>query len=405
MDKNLKMKIAVVLGITVVFTAALAFLELSDSRIRKIQRNDYGGGSKRGQYEVTVGKKLKKETVDVEISERKYTKREVRSLFKETMDQLEKTVLGKNKSVNHVEYDLNLITKMPDIPLEILWESDRTDIVNSVGEIQEENLSEKGELVELKAYLTYGEEESLYILNVMVYPKTLNATEQLLNGVKDLVKKADEESIEQSAVRLPERIGEEQIVWRKKPEHRAVYIAFLGGILAVLLYVQERQNQEKAQKEKEQQMQRDYPEIVSQIALLVGTGITVKNAWKKIASNYQENRAVKGGMRYAYEEMMYTMREMQGGVSEAESYEHFGKRCGIPKYRKLGMLLSQNIRKGTKGIIKILDVESGEALEEKRQMAKRRGEETSTKLLLPMSLMLVVVLVIVIVPAFMSISL
>lgn len=121
------------------------------------------------------------------------------------------------------------------------------------------------------------------------------------------------------------------------------------------------------------------------------------------ALGYQQKRVGKE-VRYAYEEMIYTMREMQGGVSEAESYEHFGKRCGLSKYMKLGALLSQNIRKGTKGLVKILEQEAGQALEEKRQTARRKGEETSTKLLLPMSLMLIVVLIIIVVPAFLSIT-
>ncbi len=44
------------------------------------------------------------------------------------------------------------------------------------------------------------------------------------------------------------------------------------------------------------------------------------------------------------------------------------------------------------------------AFEERKALARRRGEE-GTRLLLPMFLMLAVVLVIVIVPAFLSISL
>ena len=151
-------------------------------------------------------------------------------------------------------------------------------------------------------------------------------------------------------------------------------------------------------------MRMDYPEIVNGIALLVGAGLTVKNAWKKIVDNYEEQKDKKK-KRFAYEEMANAMREMQGGITESECYEHFGKRIGISPYVKLGTILSQNLRKGTKGLTEVLSKEAGRAYEERRQMAKKQGEEVSTKLLLPMSLMLIVVLVIVIVPAFLSISL
>ena len=64
--------------------------------------------------------------------------------------------------------------------------------------------------------------------------------------------------------------------------------------------------------------------------------------------------------------------------------------------------LSQNLRKGTKGLSELLKLESIQAFEERKARAKRLGEEAGTKLLLPMFLMLAVVLIIVIVPAFLT---
>ncbi len=67
--------------------------------------------------------------------------------------------------------------------------------------------------------------------------------------------------------------------------------------------------------------------------------------------------------------------------------------------------MSQNLRKGTKGLTQMLRMEAIQAFEERKARAKRLGEEAGTKLLAPMFLMLAVVLVIVIVPAFLSIQL
>lgn len=53
--------------------------------------------------------------------------------------------------------------------------------------------------------------------------------------------------------------------------------------------------------------------------------------------------------------------------------------------------MSQNLRKGTKGLSELLKLESIQAFEERKARAKRLGEEAGTKLLLPMFLMLVVV--------------
>ena len=84
--------------------------------------------------------------------------------------------------------------------------------------------------------------------------------------------------------------------------------------------------------------------------------------------------------------------------------ENFGRRCDVQVYIRLGALLSQNLRKGTKGLTELLKLESIQAFEERKAQAKRLGEEAGTKLLLPMFLMLAVVLVIVIVPAFLTLQ-
>ena len=97
--------------------------------------------------------------------------------------------------------------------------------------------------------------------------------------------------------------------------------------------------------------------------------------------------------------------EMCSGVPERECYEQFGSRCRLQAYMKLGTLLSQNLRKGTKGLADMLRLEGIHAFEERKALAKRLGEEAGTKLLLPMFFMLAVVMIIIIVPAFLSIQL
>ena len=129
----------------------------------------------------------------------------------------------------------------------------------------------------------------------------------------------------------------------------------------------------------------------------------MKKAWVKIVQDYEKQKD-RLGIRYAYEEMAAACREMQSGVAEIESYERFGKRCGMNAYRKLASLLEQNLRKGTKGLTALLGTESEQAFEERKASAKRRGEEAGTKLLAPMFFMLAMVLVIVIIPAFLSIQ-
>lgn len=69
------------------------------------------------------------------------------------------------------------------------------------------------------------------------------------------------------------------------------------------------------------------------------------------------------------------------------------------------MLLTQYLLKGTGGLAETLELEAAQAFEERKNLAKRRGEEAGTKLLFPMLMMLVVVIAIMLIPACMTMEL
>ena len=93
---------------------------------------------------------------------------------------------------------------------------------------------------------------------------------------------------------------------------------------------------------------------------------------------------------------------MKSGVAEGTAYENFGRRCQLPNYIKMGSLLSQNLKKGSKGLVSLLEKEALSSMEERKNTARKLGEQAGTKLLFPMLLLFGVVLIILIVPAFLS---
>ena len=202
---------------------------------------------------------------------------------------------------------------------------------------------------------------------------------------------------------LPEQIGGRKAEWSFPAETRAFGILVLGAGGAVLLWVSEKQRKKEERKKEILQMKMDYPQIINKLTLYIGAGMTIRRAWFCIAQDYEKNRE-KTGKRKAYEEMVCTMNQIRGGGSEGECYENCGARCGITSYRKFGMLLSQNLRKGPRGITETLRREAEEAFEERMNQAKKLGEEAGTKLMIPMFLMLAVVFLIVMVPALLSIQ-
>ncbi len=315
-------------------------------------------------------------------------------------------ILGENESLDRIEYDLNLITEIPGEPIDVSWELDRYDVMNVYGDLNEDKLSDEGTLVMLKAVLTYRERESeqaLYECAAMVYSCKTGEAGAVSMQVQDKIKEYDKKTQTKALLTLPDSVGEKQVRFYRTMDRKGIVLMLMSVLILILLYALDKQNQQKELENRRQQMRLDYPEIVNKLTLLLGAGMTAKRAWKKIAEDYAgKNQKEK---RYAYEEMRYTCHEMDSGVMESESYERFGRRCNLQEYLRLGALLSQNLRKGTKGLGDLLRLETVQAFEERKARARRLGEEAGTKLLIPMFLMLAVVLVIVIVPAFLSIQL
>lgn len=387
----------------------LVCVDYRDSTVKienGIFRNTYGRGRRTEKLKVEVdGREMA--DLEIEVSERTYTSNEMKKLFKKSIKQLDSLILGENEELGHIEENMNLITEIPEEPIDVTWELDRYDVMNVYGELVTKNLTEKGTPVKLKAVLTYREDESmqaLYECMAVIYPKTLVGKEAFVERVKQELKKRDEESRVKEALLLPESIGGKKLDFYHAMNMRGIVIIVMVVLIFPLMYALEEQNQGKKSEEKKKQMILDYPEIVSKLTLLLGAGMTVKRAWRKIVTDYEKGRA-RSGERYAYEEMAYTSREMEGGVAEAECYERFGKRCNVQEYLRLGALLSQNLRKGTKGLNDLLRFEAVQSFEERKAKAKRLGEEAGTKLLMPMFLMLTEVLIIVVVSAFFSVRL
>ena len=368
-------------------------------------RNEYGEGDRTEELKV---KNESGETaeVEVEVSERQYSESETQKMFDRCITKMEKKILGENDSYDRIETDMNLVTELSGEEVDISWELDRYDVMNVYGELKEDQLVTNGTMVNLRATLTYRanqKAQAAYECSVMVYPE--NAEEgSFTTKVLDAIRKSDDVTKTENKLPLPEEVNGKKVQYFYQMDSRGLVILAMAVLIGVLLLALEKQNLETARKERKQQMISDYPEIINKLTLLLGAGMIVRRAWKKIVDDYEEQKE-RWGIRHAYEEMKQTMYEMESGISESESYERFGRRCNIQEYMKLGALLSQNLRKGTKGLSQILKIEAIQAFEERKARAKRLGEEAGTKLLLPMFLMLSVVLIIVIVPAFLSIQL
>lgn len=384
----------------------LAVMAMSDSVIvdgNLISRNTYGEGNREIELEVTYGEEKLSEPISVTVQERQYTSEEINSIFDTITARLETEILGENETASVVCYDLNLVTGLPEYPVEISWKLDDYDVMNSTGKLQTENLKPEGTPVQLTAVLNYFEFQGEHSFYVMVYPPPKTQTQEIYDRIKSMLESYQKETIHYEDMILPDLLDGNQLKFKTPADSSNISLFLLFLAAAFFIYMGQDKDLEKEVKKREQEMMMDYPEIVSKMTLLLGAGMTIKGAFEKIALEYEKRRE-KYGHHYAYEEMLIGIREMQGGVAEGDVYIRFGERCHIQRFIKLGALLSQNLRKGTTGILQMMESEERDAFEDRKSLARKLGEEAGTKLLLPMGLMLVVVMIIVILPAFVSFS-
>lgn len=392
------MCIATILLSAIVF-AWETYLDSSDITVT---RNDYGDGKKTEEYEVTIGGKT--QSISLEISEREYTGKEITKLFQNVEQELDRVILGENTSLDRVEKDLNLVTELPDYPVTIQWELSQYNLLNIEGDILSEEIDEEGTLVELRGTIFYKEEKMVYVRNAMIYPRTRKGFEKIFYDIEQELKKVEKKTRKNASFQLPQSVLGNKVKWSKEKESHWQYVLLVGfGWIAYTVYKEQEKKREKERK-RNREFMREYPNVISKFTMLLSTGTTIKHAWEKIVQNYDEQRQNASNLS-VYEEMRTTLHEMQSGISEGDAYERFGKRCRITQYIKFGTLLSQNLRKGSKGISGILRMEAIQSFENRKSSARKLAEETSTRLLIPMVGMLVVVLVMIMVPAFLTMQL
>ena len=101
-----------------------------------------------------------------------------------------------------------------------------------------------------------------------------------------------------------------------------------------------------------------------------------------------------------YQEMRNAVVEMENGISESEAIRRFGIRCMMPEIKKFSATLIQGIQKGNSELSSMLQNQSAEIWNLRKQNVRRQGEKAASKLMIPIFMMFVGVIIMVVVPIF-----
>lgn len=369
-----------------------------------LERQAYGDGNYDAELIWEIPEKELEQELSVHVAEQGLTKEEQQALLTAAEQEIAETFPGENESVDEIRKDVCIQSQYQDGQVTADWSFDSYQYVDLEGHVMNDSLEEEEILVKAVVELGCDSQTLEYQFFFQICPKIYSEKEKINNKLKqELIKK--NEKTNDSTLILPESIDDQTIIWKEKSERMPLKLLFLGMIAAGCVPLVEKSRKQEEEKRRKEKLQSEYPELVSKLTILLGAGMSLFSAWNKITTNYSNKRKSNTiPIHPLYEEMLITCHEIESGVGEARAYERFGERCGLHRYRKFCSLLVQNLRKGTRGLVQLLEEEVSDAFEERKNLAKKSGEEAGTKMLFPMMMMFGIIIVIIMVPAFLSLQ-
>lgn len=168
-------------------------------------------------------------------------------------------------------------------------------------------------------------------------------------------------------------------------------ILLAGCFMSVIIVVYSLENMKNKLSARTEECEAQLPEVVSTMAILVNSGMMLREAWTMISENSQ-------GAFYSL--MRQATINMQNGFSDADAIFLFGTNSNSTEIKKFTSALLQSMEKGGAELGAFLANQSSELWSKKRQIMLQNGEKAATKLLAPIVLIFVGVIIIVMAAAF-----
>lgn len=171
----------------------------------------------------------------------------------------------------------------------------------------------------------------------------------------------------------------------------AAFMLLVGIFMCVLIATYSLQNMKNTLSKRTEESEAQLPEVVSTMAVLVNSGMVLREAWNMVAEN---------GEGVFYDLMKKATENMRNGYSDADAIFLFGKASNSTEIKKFTSALLQSMEKGGAELSVFLARQSSELWVTKRQHMLQNGEKAATKLLLPIVLIFVGIIIIVMTAAF-----
>ena len=336
-------------------------------------------------------------TYELEVAPRILTKEQADTLFQQVIEKLDTYILGENTGLDCVTNNLFLPEYISEYPFEIYWESDNEHIVDTLGTVNREGLTED-EVVMLTAVFRYQDWLWEEQFGILVCKEVLTEEESYKRQLGSLLTESEKGQRQEREWVLPEDFeGEDLQVYTLKKDYTLPVLSGLILLTAVAVWIGMDHDLHMDRQKRRSQFQEEYLSFVGSLSLYISAGLTLQAAMQYCTRDYVKRKPQSNLLRNALQEFG---RDLQNGCGFTEAMNHLADKTDDANYKRLGGILNQGILNGSKGLAEALDQEAGKIREEKRRQNKIKGEQVSTALIAPMMLQLGIIIALIMIPAF-----
>ena len=432
-------------------------------RPNEIERGSYGTQKTPYSIKVDAENLAKNMEFSVSVSSKKYTKEEADEVFARKIEELKIDILNENENFENINSKLNFKSDLGEgVRASYSFEPKKLDefyvkyyrskkkkatLSVAARSLADENvatasIATKSDVDDFKYYVEYQKvidgsgnvnndnfkltefctgfiviqfsteikeidgsyKSEKYMLPIRVVSKKLSPIEAFKVAFKKELVNSDKETINEDTIKLPRLVNDFRVIYKEKKNLGFLLMPLFGVLVAVLLEARDKEEEKEKAKRRLRLLEIDFAQIISKILLYVSSGMTIRNSFIRLAEQYQKSKRdnSKFESRAAYEEIVTVKNKLTSGYSEISAYEEMAKNINLRVYTRFLNIIIQSIKNGNKDLKNILNMEVQDALYERKQNAKKLGEEAATKLVLPLMMMLSIIMVVIMVPAFMG---
>ena len=308
-------------AVVMILVSALAILaqiseEMESGGIElELVRPSYGEGDYEEEMTVDAEGILDGYSYQVVVPERILSKQEEQKLLEAAQQEIDDEFVKNNWEVQE---KAEIRKNYQEGAVSADWEFEPYDVVDDEGRVVEENIPENGILVKAAVTLRCESSECISERYFRVMPKELDEEHKMIREIENYLKKQSADPGD--SIKLPEQLNGKKLIWNTKKEHLSEKILFLGGGIVIILPFVEQSRKKEREKKRKALLELQYADMVSNLVLLLGAGMTVSKAWNRLTENYMNERQKRTICRKeVYEEM-----QRMAPLELAESWDNPG---------------------------------------------------------------------------------